>query len=299
MSILNLNSAQGRSPRLKNTKIWMGVGLLVAVLGFGTTLAANISINGSNTTEFGQGYQSTVYCGAGLSNSYLLNISPTSSFSYSDNRFNLTGVKVSGIPRACSGANFVLRFYSSSGSAMSIANSNVDLLNIYWSDSATPVYPIAMGGLNGSFAANASNPCDGKKSPSSGSWSGTTTSNGTGVDATSGVNVTGSGALLSTSRTSYVSACSNAVFTSVIKDTTLTNQTTSGSGSFTIAFVGSPLALASSLSKITIETQDDQLVSATNSPTLVACTVASKASCSSNLGLFYGNYSGNSYSRES
>jgi hypothetical protein len=41
----------------------MGVGLLAAVLGFGSTLAANIQINNDETSEFGQGVTKTVYCG--------------------------------------------------------------------------------------------------------------------------------------------------------------------------------------------------------------------------------------------
>jgi hypothetical protein len=44
----------------------MGVGLVLAVLGLGSTFAANIFINGAGTTsEFGQGVTQTVYCGAG------------------------------------------------------------------------------------------------------------------------------------------------------------------------------------------------------------------------------------------
>ena len=66
MSILNLNTPQGRGPvGKKSMKLWMGVGLLAAVLGFGSTLAANISINSpGGTSEFGQGVTQTIFCGA-------------------------------------------------------------------------------------------------------------------------------------------------------------------------------------------------------------------------------------------
>lgn len=65
MSILNLNSPQGRGPAgKKSVKLWMGVGLLAAVLGFGSTFAASITLNQpGGTTEFGQGVTQTVYCG--------------------------------------------------------------------------------------------------------------------------------------------------------------------------------------------------------------------------------------------
>ena len=64
MSLLNLNSPAGQSPRgKKSLKMWMGAGLLVAVLGIGSTFAANIQINNNRDSEFGQGLTQTVYCG--------------------------------------------------------------------------------------------------------------------------------------------------------------------------------------------------------------------------------------------
>ncbi len=64
MSILNLNTPQGNGPSgKKKTKVWMGVGLLVAVLGLGSTFASNITLNSSAGTEFGQGVTQTVFCG--------------------------------------------------------------------------------------------------------------------------------------------------------------------------------------------------------------------------------------------
>jgi len=66
MSLLNLNSPAGRAPRGKgSSRAWMGIGLIVAVLGIGSTFAANIQINDDDTSEFGQGVVQTVYCGEG------------------------------------------------------------------------------------------------------------------------------------------------------------------------------------------------------------------------------------------
>ena len=65
MSLLNLNSPAGRGPRgRKSSRAWMGFGLVIAVLGIGSTFAANIQINNDETSEFGQGVTQTVYCGS-------------------------------------------------------------------------------------------------------------------------------------------------------------------------------------------------------------------------------------------
>ena len=79
MSILNLNTPQGgNSGGKKKAKMWMGAGLLAAVLGVGSTLAANITINSQElTTEFGQGVTQTVFCGENESS---VNVSPASSY---------------------------------------------------------------------------------------------------------------------------------------------------------------------------------------------------------------------------
>jgi len=78
MSLLDLNSGKGSSPRMKRgVKLWIGAGLVAAVVGIGSTLASNITLNGGNTTEFGQGVAQTVYCGA---NSASVTVTPISSY---------------------------------------------------------------------------------------------------------------------------------------------------------------------------------------------------------------------------
>ena len=78
MSILNLNTPQGgNSGGKKKAKMWMGAGLLAAVLGVGSTLAANITLNSpEGNTEFGQGVTQTVYCGGDQS----VTIAPISAY---------------------------------------------------------------------------------------------------------------------------------------------------------------------------------------------------------------------------
>ena len=135
MSILNLNGPSGRSPRSPRVvKVWVGIGLLVAVLGIGSTLAANITINGGNSAEFGQGVQRTVYCGSGAS--YPITVTPISSYSNpapqdiaeaaqsedpnasasaAAGSFYLSGIQVSDVDPACSGINFVVSVYDNKG----------------------------------------------------------------------------------------------------------------------------------------------------------------------------------------
>jgi hypothetical protein len=81
MSLLNLNSPQGRSPRGKqSSRVWMGFGLIIAVLGLGSTFAANININNNDTSEFGQGVTQTVYCGDTADVPTVITVTPISAF---------------------------------------------------------------------------------------------------------------------------------------------------------------------------------------------------------------------------
>ena len=153
MSILNLNGPSGRSARSPRVvKVWVGIGLLVAVLGIGSTLAANITINGGPSTEFGQGVQRTVYCGSGAS--YPITVTPISSYSnpspqdmavHGDDpvasasaaagSFYLSGIQVSEIDPACSGIDFVVSVYDNQGTDTPLVIAG-DLTNpaVYWID---------------------------------------------------------------------------------------------------------------------------------------------------------------------
>jgi len=136
MSILNLNGPTGRPARSKRAvKVWMGIGMVIAVLGVGSTLASTITINGGSNTEFGQGVQRTVYCGGNQEitvkpiSSYLNNVETVTPISEGDSEhdnavattapgtFYLSGIKVSEIPEECSGVDFVLSVYAADGSA--------------------------------------------------------------------------------------------------------------------------------------------------------------------------------------
>jgi len=94
MSILNLEyngGSGGRAPRNKrNVKVWIGIGLVGAVIGIGSTLASTITINNGNTTEFGQGVSSTIYCGGAKQT---VQVTPISSF---DNKVTNTTINTNG-----------------------------------------------------------------------------------------------------------------------------------------------------------------------------------------------------------
>ena len=271
MSILNLNAPQGRAPRnKKSTKIWLGVGLLVAVLGIGTTFAANIVLNGNNSTESGQGVQSIVFCGG---SSQTITATPFSAYKnkYYSSGFNLTSIKVTGIPKACDDTDFIISVYptpawgdySISTDPLSISGTGMKLANVLWFDGGANKYPKV---TTGNSLANG---CDANPYAAS-----TPTSNKT----VSSTNVTNTGALLSVGRMTYSSGCTYAYISAISADT---GGSSSGNGSFTVTFnSGNTLADSSSLSKIVVETQNDILAGTALKPCAVSgssfdCTTSS------------------------
>jgi hypothetical protein len=174
MSILNLNGPSGRAPRSNGAvKVWMGIGLVIAVLGVGSTLASTITINGGTKTEFGQGVQRTVYCGGNKEitvtpvSQYLNIAEPTATPSAEPSEdptpaentagsFYLSAIKVSDIPTECSGVDFVLTVYDQLGNQTPIPITTHGLTEIrtptvYWVDTplvtGPPLVEAAYGGL--------------------------------------------------------------------------------------------------------------------------------------------------------
>jgi hypothetical protein len=58
----------------------MGIGLVIAVIGFGSTFAADIQINNDDTSEFGQGDTQTVFCGDSADVPADITVTPISAF---------------------------------------------------------------------------------------------------------------------------------------------------------------------------------------------------------------------------
>lgn len=83
-----------------------------AYLLLGNTLAANITLNSSSRTEFGQGVQITVACAGNNT----ITVTPRSTFVNASGAgaFYLGSVVLSGIPSSCYGVKFVLNVYNNS-----------------------------------------------------------------------------------------------------------------------------------------------------------------------------------------
>lgn len=97
MEILNLGGAakgNGSAPKSrKKLHVVLGVGALAAVLGIGSTLAANIALNGGGNVEFGQGVATTAACDNDIT------LTPISTFSNTeeDSAFAMTAIQLTGI----------------------------------------------------------------------------------------------------------------------------------------------------------------------------------------------------------
>jgi len=140
MSILDLGTGPSRpSGGKKPIRVFLGFGLLVAVIGIGSSFASTISINANQDIEFGQGVERTVFCGGAKS----ITVTPISSFANSSDlgTFGLTGITVSDIPKECSDRNFIIKVYDNVGNAASLILSKIGdgandpkmrLANVWW-----------------------------------------------------------------------------------------------------------------------------------------------------------------------
>ena len=255
MSLLNLNGAAGKAPRSKNSsRAWMGIGLVIAVLGIGSTFASSITINSDNNTEFGQGVQKTVYCGG---DNVSLLVSPVSAYKNNSpataspaGTFPISAIKVNNIPAACDGVNFVISMYdgnadSSAKTLVSKSSTTMVTPTVYWrSTFLSTANDYVFQGNGASSAKTDSSTCQ-------------AASASTKFAATS----TGYGALLSLSRTDYVSPC-------LVGYLSVGAGTASGTGMFQINLKsGADSYLDSSVAaRIVIETQEDAVgISSTTS----------------------------------
>ena len=85
----------------------IALSLLPALAILGTTLAANINLNGSTPVEFGQGVAQTTAC----DNSVILTPESTFVNSTGGGDYSFTSITVSDISDACFGKDFIIRAY--------------------------------------------------------------------------------------------------------------------------------------------------------------------------------------------
>jgi uncharacterized repeat protein (TIGR02543 family) len=107
VEILNLGgAADNYSPASKSRKklrVILGIGALAVVTGLGSTLAANISLNGGGNVEFGQGVATTAACDDSIT------LTPVSTFVNSpyagDATFGVSAIQISDIDLTPEGWN--------------------------------------------------------------------------------------------------------------------------------------------------------------------------------------------------
>ena len=232
MSILNLNAPQGRAPRnQKTTKIWLGVGLLVAVLGIGSTFAASISINAGTNTEFGQGVERTVYCGG----SQTITVAPITTYRNSSSgtdpagTFWLSGIAVTNVPTSCDGVDFEFSVYDATtgSSALTMATVNgktATAPTVYWRTGVTNQHFVTSSAKTGS----------------------------TNCQAYTALNNNATyGGLLSLSNTAYSDPCAVAYLTNVTSTSFQINLRDGGTSST------NPDVATNNMSRIVVQTQPD------------------------------------------
>ena len=126
MEILNLggsNDSSGPAPK-KKFKVLLGVGLLAAVMGMGSTLAASITLSSGSPVEFGQGVAATTACDASLT------VTPYSTYANRETAtagdFLFSSVTISNLDTAttststgagCGGRVLVLKAYTDTATA--------------------------------------------------------------------------------------------------------------------------------------------------------------------------------------
>ena len=108
MEILKFeNSSRPARKQSSSSKAMLGLAGIAAVALLGSTLAANISLNGGTGVEFGQGVALTTACDDSITTT------PTAQFANaaSGGTFNFSTVAFSNVSSACWGKTFTLKAY--------------------------------------------------------------------------------------------------------------------------------------------------------------------------------------------
>jgi hypothetical protein len=134
MEILRFENAPVRKTRKKSSnKTLLGLSAIAAVAVFGSTLAANISLNGG-TVEFGQGVSQTTAC-----DSDGITVTPKTEFANVSNggEFKFKSIDFAGVASACTGKIFKISAFGDSSSTAVDLISGVSTATIAWSSTAS------------------------------------------------------------------------------------------------------------------------------------------------------------------
>jgi hypothetical protein len=230
--MLNLNSPVRRSPRVpKAAKIWLGIGLLVAVIGLGSTFASTIAINGGTNTEFGQGVERTVYCGG----SQTITVAPITTYRNSSSgtdpagTFWLSGIAVTNVPTACDGVDFEFSVYNATSGSSALTMATVSSTpavtpTVYWRGTGSSMHYVDSSKKNATVGCQA---------------------------YSNGNNSATYGAILSLSNTTYSDPCAVAYLTNVTSTSFQINLRDGGTSST------NPDVATNNMSRIVVQTQPD------------------------------------------
>jgi hypothetical protein len=108
MEILKFeNSARPARKKSSSSKVMLGLAGIAAVALLGSTLAANISLNGGTGVEFGQGVALTTACDSSITTT------PTATFvnASGGGAFNFSTAAFSNVSSDCWGKTFTLKAY--------------------------------------------------------------------------------------------------------------------------------------------------------------------------------------------
>lgn len=116
MEILSFQDAPSPK-RKKSVRILLGISVLLGVGVFGSTLAANISINAGGAFQFGQGLVQATTCDAAIT------VTPASTFTNASGAgaFYFGQVSISNVDAtACDGKTFTIKAYGDTGAALTL-----------------------------------------------------------------------------------------------------------------------------------------------------------------------------------
>lgn len=123
---MEINRGDSRSVgrRLVSPRNFLALAMIAFIAAISPTLAANISLNSSQSVEFGQGMAQTTACSGGTS----LTVTPYSSFvngTGTSGDFYFSSITVSNIPSSCNNKDFTIRAYGDGGvNAIAIFNTS-------------------------------------------------------------------------------------------------------------------------------------------------------------------------------